>query len=353
MHVSMMWLIRFTREIFLRGIDMARKVLLIAPVFFNYYKEMIKELELMGYQVDYICDAPSNSNISKAIGRINKNLIKGTTKKYFEGKVIPSIKAKKYDDVLIVGGMTFAFTPDMVAEIKRMNPQARFAMYQWDSEKNLPYSTGIHPYMDQLYSFDLNDCEEMPKYKFLPLFYTRIYEEIGKEKVDRYKYDCSYIGTAHPQKFKDVNAMADALKTIMPRQFIYHYMPSKLKYYYHKLLAPEFKNAKMSDFKTEKVPAKDVMQVFNDSACILDAPQAGQTGLTIRTIECLGAKRKMMTTNKDIKKYDFYNESNILVFEGSVDKNDKFFTAPYVEVNVEVYKKYSLREWLKFMLEGK
>lgn len=331
---------------------MARKVLLIAPLFFNYYKEMIKELELMGYEVDYVCDAPSNSNISKAIGRINKKLIKGATKKYFDEKVIPAIQGKKYDDVLIVGGMTFSFTPDMVAKIKEMNSQARFAMYQWDSEKNLPYSTGIHPYIDQLYSFDLNDCEQMDKYKFLPLFYTKSYEKIGTEKVDSYKYDCSYVGTAHPQKYKYINEMSSALKDIMPRQFIYHYMPSKLKYYYHKILAPEFKHAKMSDFKTEKVPSKDVMKIFKDSMCILDAPQAGQTGLTIRTIECLGAKKKMITTNKDIKKYDFYNESNIFVFEGFIDKDSRFFTTPYVEVSEEVYRKYSLREWLSFMLKG-
>lgn len=328
-----------------------RKLLLIAPLFFNYYKEMIKEVELLGYEVDYICDAPSNSNISKAIGRINKNLIKGTTKKYFNEKVLPLIQSKKYDYVLVVGGMTFAFTPDMVGQIKDMNPQAKFAMYQWDSEKNLPYSTEIHKYFDALYSFDLNDCREMTKYTFLPLFYTRIYEEIGKEKVDKYEYNCSYVGTAHPQKFKDVNAMSDALKVIMPKQFVYHYMPSKLKYIYHKVLAPEFKKAKMSDFQTEKVPSNEMMRIFKESKCILDAPQAGQTGLTIRTIECLGAKRKMVTTNADIKKYDFYNESNILVFDGTINKNSKFFTNDFEEISEEIYKKYSLREWLKYMLK--
>lgn len=331
---------------------MSKKVMLIAPLFFGYYQEMIKELELMGCEVDYICDAPSNSNISKAIGRVNKNLIKGSTKKYFENKVLPKIKGKKYDNVMIVGGMTFAFTPEMIEQIKEMNPQARFTMYQWDSEKNLPSSISIHSYMDQLYTFDLNDCEQMSKYKFLPLFYTRIYEEIGKEKVDKYKYACSYIGTAHPQKFKDINMMSDMMKNIMKKQFIYHYMPSKLKFIYHKLFAPEFKGATMDDFQTEKLSSNEVVQIFKDSACILDAPQAGQTGLTIRTIECLGAKRKLVTTNKDIKKYDFYNESNILVFDGSIDENNPFFTTPFVDVADNIYKKYSLREWLKYMLGG-
>ena len=235
---------------------MRKQLLLIAPVFFGYYKEMIKEAELLKYDVDYICDAPSNSNISKALGRINKRFIKGATKKYFKNTVLPTVSKKKYDEVLIVGGMTFAFTPKMIKEIRDMNPQARFVMYQWDSEKNLPYSTGIHPYIDQLYTFDLNDCETMEKYKFLPLFYTRIYENIGSEKTDEYVYDCSYIGTAHPQKYKDINEISDKLKDIMPNQYIYHYMPSKLKYVYHKIFAPEFKNAKLQDFKMTKVNKK-------------------------------------------------------------------------------------------------
>ena len=49
-----------------------KRLLLIAPVFFGYYKDMILEAEKLGYHVDYLCDAPSNSNISKALGRITK-----------------------------------------------------------------------------------------------------------------------------------------------------------------------------------------------------------------------------------------------------------------------------------------
>ncbi len=31
----------------------------------------------------------------------------------------------------------------------------------------------------------------------------------------------------------------------------------------------------------------------------------------------LGAKRKMVTTNTNIKKYDFYNENNIFILENN------------------------------------
>lgn len=330
-----------------------KRILLIAPVFFGYYKEMISELERMSYDVDYICDAPSNSNISKALGRINKSFIRLFTRKYFNQKVLPSIKDKKYDYVLIIGGMTFAFSASMVKRIKEFNPQAKFVMYQWDSEKNLPYSTSIHPYIDKRFSFDRYDCMRDPQYTFLPLFYTRMYEDIGKKATtNEYKYDCSYVGTAHPLKYKNINDIAAALKTIWPRQFIYHYMPSKLKFIYHKAFAPEYKGARLFDFKMNKISAEDNAKIFADSRCVLDSPQGGQTGLTIRTIECLGAKKKIITSNADIKYYDFYNESNVLIFDSgrAINPNSPFFTEPYKEQPNEVYEKYSLRCWLKNLL---
>lgn len=332
---------------------MADKILLIAPLFFGYYKEIMKEAENLGYEIDYICDAPSDSNISKAIGRINKRFIVGKTKSYFDKEVLPKLKGKSYQYVLVIAGMTFSFTPEMMEKIRKMNSKAKFVIYQWDSEKNLPYVTEIHKFFDELYSFDLHDCEKKKKYQFLPLFYTKLYEEIGEQSTGEYKYDCSYVGTAHPQKYKDINMMADQLKKVFPKQFVYHYMPSKLKYLYHKLLASEFKYAKWSDFQTEKVPANQMMEIFKDSKCILDAPQAGQTGLTIRTIECLGAKRKLVTTNADIKRYDFYDPVNIIVFDENIDLYSNFFTSNYRQIEKSIYEKYSLKEWLKVMLKEK
>lgn len=326
------------------------KVLLIAPLFFGYYNEIMIELTNMGYEVTYICDTPSNSNLSKAVGRINKNLIKHSAEVYFKNKVLPLIENLKFSFIFLVAGMTFAFTPEMIQTIRRLNPDAKFVMYQWDSEKNLPYSTYIHAYFDSIFSFDRNDCNTKSIYKFLPLFYTKTYGKIGAEKVDKYIYDCSYIGTAHPKKYYDINCMSISLKDRMPSQFIYHYMPSKLKYIYHKLFAVEYKKARYSDFKTKKLQSNDIMEIILRSKCILDAPQADQIGLTIRTIECLGAKRKLVTTNADVVNYDFYRPSNILVFTEDIDYNSDFFRSDYEEVPEEIYKKYSLHNWLNTII---
>ena len=46
-----------------------------------------------------------------------------------------------------------------------------------------------------------------------------------------------------------------------------------------------------------------------------------------------------------------YKPENIYVYEGKIYLENVFFTHEYKEVNKEVYEKYSLRSWLKEILE--
>lgn len=72
----------------------------------------------------------------------------------------------------------------------------------------------------------------------------------------------------------------------------------------------------------------------------------------MRTIEMIGLKKKLITTNKDIVNYDFYNENNILVVDRNNFKLDTdFINKPYQELDERIYKKYSLESWIKTLLE--
>lgn len=335
---------------------MKPRLLFIAPKFFGYYKEIIREAASLGYDVDYICDAPSNTSFSKAMTRVCKKVVPLLSKRYFNGQILSKITQKCYDYVLLLAAMTFALTPEMVDEIRRMNPKARFVIYQWDSEQNLPYVKHIHQYFDVRYSFDRRDCMSDAGYRFLPLFYTRLYEQISKRPKEEFRYDCAYIGTAHPKKLHDVNAVIAALQGWMPKRYIYHYMPSRLKYFYHKVTAPEYRGARLCDFEMQKLSGEQIERVFCASKVILDAQQAGQTGLTIRTIECIGAMKKLITTNKDVMNYDFYRPENVLVFDEKKIPNRKeleaFFNTEYQQLPEPIYQKYALRNWLGEVLSG-
>ena len=94
------------------------------------------------------------------------------------------------------------------------------------------------------------------------------------------------------------------------------------------------------------------MQYINEK-CVIDIESPTQNGLTMRTIEMIGLKKKLITTNKDIVNYDFYNPNNILVCDRDNFKIDKsFIETPYEELAKEIYEKYSLKGWLLQIFGG-
>ena len=78
---------------------------------------------------------------------------------------------------------------------------------------------------------------------------------------------------------------------------------------------------------------------------------ANQNGLSMRTFECLGYHKKIITTNKNVLKYDFYREENIYYYDGeNIDFDNIFFKSEYVEIDDELLKKYSLNTWIEKLL---
>lgn len=325
-------------------------ILLITPNFFDYPTQMCGELRRMGHEVDWYDDRPSTNSFVKAIIRINKNYIKGMIARYFS-KMMEEISGKKYEIVLLVSGQSLSFTEGMMESLKESQKQAVFVLYQWDSMSNFPYIAKIQKYFDRCYSFDKNDVKSC-NLKFLPLFYTKRYEDIGKKKDVHYKYDLMFVGTAHPKKYKYVKEMSEKLKSAYPDQFIYFFFPSRLVYVYRKIKNPELKNARYNEFHFTPIKGQEMDKLLTETKCVLDSAQDGQVGLTIRVLETLGAKRKIITTNQDVVNYDFYRKENIYVYNGEFDLNDPFFKEPFEEIETSVYEKYSLRNWLKELIGG-
>lgn len=325
------------------------KLLLIMPRFFNYPELITEELENMGYEVDFFDDRPSANAWVKAAIRINKNMIGRYIKQYFE-EMMNTVKNNEYDVVFLISGQSLSFSEEMIGEIKKCQEKAKFVLYQWDSQTNFPYIKEVQKYFDKCYSFDRNDVKETPSLKFLPLFYSRIYENIGSKCYKQYKYDFCFVGTAHPKKYKFIKMMSEQLKTVYPKQFIYFFFPSPIVYFYRKIMNKELRKAKYTEFHYEPLKGKAMNDVYEASRCVLDSAQDGQLGLTIRVLEALGAKKKLITTNEDIINYDFYKPENIYLYNGEIDLNNIFFKDEYKDIDGTIYEKYSLRSWLNEIL---
>ena len=66
---------------------------------------------------------------------------------------------------------------------------------------------------------------------------------------------------------------------------------------------------------------QDVLEKSLQASCILEIVQDGQAALTLRPYEAVTYNRKLLTTNKTILKYKYYNPSYMQYFEKVEDIN--------------------------------
>lgn len=325
-----------------------KRVLFIAPKFFGYEIEIKKEMEKMGAVVDYFDERPKNSTFMKAAIRLNmKKIITKETKRHYK-KIVDKSKENKYDYVIIINPETIS--EKNILDIKNNQTNADFILYMWDSIKNKKNSLNSMKYFNKVYTFDKTDLTISEKIKFRPLFYISDYEKIAAK--NSFEYDICFIGTAHSDRYQllkniEKQALEKGLKI-----YYYFYFPSKIFFLFRKVFDKNFKIAKYSDFVFNSLSKQEVIDIVAKSKVIIDIQHPNQTGLTMRTIEMLGAKRKLITTNTNIQEYDFYNENNIDIVDRKNPKlNINIIKNRYFNINQEVYKKYSINSWLLEIME--
>lgn len=323
------------------------RILLIMPNFFNYPDTIRTALEKKGYSVDLFDDRPSTNPWVKAAVRFKRDFIERYIEKYFSD-IMKLVSLRDYKYVILISGQSLSFTENMFIRLKENQKDAKFILYQWDSLKNFPYIKKMYKFFDRIYTFDKGDAQK-ENIIFLPLFYSEKYSEIARINK-AIKYDTLFVGTAHPQKYKFINQMVQKLAVKYKKQYIYFFFPSRLVYIYRKLFNPEFKKAHLREFHFKPLNDKEIDKLFSESSIILDAPQKGQSGLTIRVIEALGAKKKIITTNSDVINYDFYRPENIYVYNGKFNFNAPFFKCNYYDISKNIYEKYTLNNWLNIIL---
>jgi len=102
------------------------------------------------------------------------------------------------------------------------------------------------------------------------------------------------------------------------------------------------------------LPLSEVVDYICASRCVIDINRPGQKGLTMRSIEALGAQRKLITTNEDVSSYDLYNGTGVRI----VDRNEPTIDAAFLESNERpfddvVRMRYSVRNWVAQALLGR
>ncbi len=322
-----------------------KNILYISPKFFGYEKIIKEKLENLGAIVDYFDDRPSNDFLTKVFIRLKlKFFVNNKINKYYN-EMFEFIKHKNYDYVFVVSPETFSFKELQI--IKVLQPKAKTILYMWDSFENKNSFNTIELF-DEVFSFDNRDAQKYDL-SFLPLFYIEEYEKLETKK---YEFDITFIATAHSDRYK----IAKRVNTILDnyKSYYYFYLPSKIMYYIRKYFVKNYEYGSINDFNFKPLEHSKIVDFFRKSKVVLDINHPSQYGSTMRTFECLGAKKKLITTNQNILEYDFFNPNNIMVIDRNniiIDKS--FFDSPYEELEREIYEKYSIGNWLKTIFREK
>ena len=325
-----------------------RNLLLIMPNFYEYSTEIVKEFEEQGNCVDLFFEEPSR-NVFLTIRKIQK-LLKFDLFAVFNRLLLKKIrnKNKHYDVFVVIRGNIL--NEWFVNEVKRnfLSSDAKTIYYTWDSFEYLYHKGKLGSLFKKKMSFDSLDVKNNPEWQLLPLFYTDKFSSECHDNKDSYKYDCSCIASFNVYRYlfiKDfVNKNPDlrvCVKLYIDRS-LFNY---KLKH------DDIFKSIDRNYIIFEPLEYSQLIEIYDNSRCVLDVTHEHQVGLSMRTIETIGLNKKLITNNKYVRDYGFYLKENICVIDDSNKLVDnKWLLTSHICENINK-EKYSLKNWIYTILE--
>lgn len=231
----------------------------------------------------------------------------------------------KYETVIIHASI---LTPPVVQYIRKKEPNIRIIVWYWNPVDKCVDINKFKKYDCELWTFD-----EMDHEKYALNYNTQYYfNDVSLPKAGP-SVDVFFVGG---DKGRIVDLIS--LKSNLDEQGISNY--------FH--ITPTGKeNAAYREYYSKRISYDDVLRHIASSKVIVDYVSDKQSGLTLRPLEALFFKRKLITNDKSIEKRDFYCKDNIFII-GKDDINDlaEFINRPYKEVDSEIVDQYDFSSWL-------
>lgn len=216
-----------------------------------------------------------------------------------------------------------------VAKYIRKRSDKKIVQWYWN-----PVCADIHP--DEIrgcgaefYSFDPEDCRNYNMSHSSPYYFSTF-----KLPHNNISNDIYFVGADKGR----LNALLE-LKTIFESQGL------KVDYRITKSSKP---TEAVSYQYRETISYHQVLEEIARCRAILDYVQVGQTGLTLRPMEALFHKKKLITNDVNICEYDFYNKYNIFILGKDDIVNLKaFIDSPYKDIDKNIVARYDFKNWLR------
>ena len=183
------------------------------------------------------------------------------------------------------------------------------------------------------WSFDKSDCE-----KYGMKFGDTYYFPPEKDPVKKIpEYGMFYVGINRPGRKELLDSLGEYLKK------------HDLKYRFNLTAIPTEPASVRAQF-SPRMDYAEVIGAITDSESILDLNRDNQSGMTLRPMEALFFKRKLVTNNEHIVEYSIYDKKNTyIISDNDFSGLDNFIKTPYIEDDSNRNKRnaYCYQQWLE------
>jgi hypothetical protein len=267
----------------------------------------------------------------RVLNFLMKLLFKKNLKFQYYGQEIISVLKDKNEiqDLILV--IKADFIDQESLQLLRQYTKKSIAFFN-DSIARYPDTKRVLNCFDEVYSFEKIDCE-----KYNLKFKTNYIIDAEKEPIANKTFEIQLFNiSSRDQRTADIIKIA---KNLHDNSIDYKIIIFDEKY--------RIKENPFVEVIRKPIPLNEITKMIEKSKAVLDIQRNNQLGLTFRVFESLGAQKKLITTNNDIKNYDFYNPNNILVIDAENPIIPKsFFETDYENVPEPILSKYKLENWV-------
>ncbi|WP_313504078.1 lipopolysaccharide core biosynthesis protein rfaS [Kaistella carnis] len=318
------------------------KLLFISP---NYYgfNEVVLEgfINYSGCEVQHIVSNEKYiyENFGEKAGNFFAKIFLGKNLKSEKAvkKLTSTINALEQFDYIVINRHDL-LTKDQMLILKSKTKNLLSLL--WDSLEKIPQLENNIDLFNKVYSFDGVDAEQHGFVKINNFYF------IKKAVNNLNTFKVSYLGT-YDKRIKQVIKFFTFFKeqeiSSKAKIYIYHSELYKVK---------EVLPATVQ-FIHDIIPFSEAYKFYEDSKIILDLAHENQRGLSFRPYEAIGLKKKLITNNSEIMKYDFYDPQNIFVVDTGKEINIpvEFFESDYKEVEQSIADKYYIKNWVAKIIQ--
>lgn len=230
----------------------------------------------------------------------------------------------------------YGYQAGMETYIKKINPSCQVYLFCWNTIDKNHNNYKLFTDKNAIFSTDINCCQKY-HFQYNHMFYIREYYHPYSAK---YQNRLFFLG-ADKGRAKYLAALKKELEK--------NGLDCDIRVVISSGRCP--RDPSLAGIVTRtSLSYSEYCKKIQHSGILLDVNQKGQRALTMRVMETIYFSKKLITNNKDIVHYPFYNENNIYLLPKkaskiSAESIQRFLERPFLPYPEEILSDFDFEHW--------